>query len=193
MRSKDDGSTRVPPPAESLETPPAAPLAPPWSPPNAFDGAFLGRLDERDEPPTALEADLAGPWRVERLPEGPYGVFRQGEGPSRGQTPAALCKDRWHAQLIAALLPILARDPAYRFCEDEEEDGEGGYALESREAWGAEVGRFLVRDPAVPVGLHVLEGLMRSPLALALLLEACGKVALERAGAILEERIGSGG
>jgi hypothetical protein len=34
--------------------------------------------------------------------------------------------------------------------------------------------------------LNVLDSLMRSPWALALFLEVCGKVALEKAGAILD-------
>jgi hypothetical protein len=37
--------------------------------------------------------------------------------------------------------------------------------------------------------LHVVEGLLRSPEALASLLEAAGQIALERAGAILDERV----
>jgi hypothetical protein len=36
--------------------------------PNAFTAAFLGRLAERDEGPTAPEADVAGPWRSKRSP-----------------------------------------------------------------------------------------------------------------------------
>jgi hypothetical protein len=37
--------------------------------------------------------------------------------------------------------------------------------------------------------LDAADGLMRSPWALSFFLEACGKVALEKAGAILEERL----
>jgi hypothetical protein len=32
---------------------------------NAFSASLLDRLAERDEPPTAGEADVAGPWRIE--------------------------------------------------------------------------------------------------------------------------------
>jgi hypothetical protein len=32
---------------------------------NAFSQAFLKRFEERDEPPTGPEADVAGPWFVE--------------------------------------------------------------------------------------------------------------------------------
>jgi hypothetical protein len=44
-------------------------------------------------------------------------------------------------------------------------------------------------DPNLTEALQVAEGLPRSPEALAVLLEAAGQVALERAGAILDERI----
>jgi len=44
-------------------------------------------------------------------------------------------------------------------------------------------------DPNLIEALRVAEGLLRSPGALAVLLAAAGQVALERAGAILDERI----
>ena len=47
--------------------------------PNAFNTAFLGRLAERDEPPTAGDADVAGPWRIEPIPGHGFGLFRVGE------------------------------------------------------------------------------------------------------------------
>lgn len=33
--------------------------------PNAFTRLFLDRLSRRDEPPTAGQADVVGPWRIE--------------------------------------------------------------------------------------------------------------------------------
>lgn len=91
---------------------------------------------------------------------------------------------------MTALLPALTRDAAYRLREEQEAEGDfEGWALESREAWGAVVGHLRYFDPAVVSGLQVLEGLMRSPWALALLLTACGKTALEKAGAILDSWI----
>jgi hypothetical protein len=33
--------------------------------PNAFTASFPRRFDEENEPPTAAEADLAGPWHIE--------------------------------------------------------------------------------------------------------------------------------
>ena len=55
---------------------------------NVFTPTFLERLGERDEPPTAGEADVAGPWRVEEIPGG-FGVFRVGETAARGFPPYA--------------------------------------------------------------------------------------------------------
>jgi hypothetical protein len=157
-------------------------------PSNAFEAKYLARLDARDEPPTALEADFAGPWSIDALPgSGGYGLYRAGESP-QGLVPVASFQERWRAELVAALLPLLARDPSYRFRE--KPDSDDWYAIESREDWGAVVGRLFVHDPAVLAGLHILEGLMRAPMALALLLDACGKTALERAGAILVEGVG---
>jgi hypothetical protein len=180
MCSKDDGSTREVPPSEHQEQEQPEPS-------NAFEPSYLRRLNDRDEPPTALEAEFAGPWSVESLPAGlGYGLYRAGESPRIGHVPVAVFGDLWRAEQVAALLPLLARDSTYRFRE--QPDADGWYAIESREAWGAVVGRLVVHDPAVLAGLHVLEGLMREPMALALLLETCGKTALERVGAILAEK-----
>jgi len=161
--------------------------------PNAFDADFLKRLEEQEEPPTASEADLAGPWRVEPLPQeegGGFGLFRAGESLERSFRPFARFESHWSAQLVAALLPGLARDAAYRFREERDAQG---WAIESREAWGAVIGHVTVFHSALIDALHVADGLMRSPLALAGFLEACGKVTLERAGAILVERVGGEG
>ena len=68
-----------------------------------------------------------------------------------------------------------------------------GYAVQSRAAWGEAVGWLTVFDEELTSGLSWAEALMRSPEALSFFLEACGKVVLERAGAILEERVVSSG
>ena len=64
-----------------------------------------------------------------------------------------------------------------------------GYAVQSRAAWGETVGWLAVFDEDLVNGVSWAEALMRSPEALSFFLEACGKVVLERAGAILEERV----
>jgi hypothetical protein len=204
MCSTKNGSNVVPPTSSSPFSPEAAPDevaveaagAPPQDPPapppagdegpsNAFEAVFLARLADQEDPPTASEAEFAGPWRVEPLPAetgGGFGLFREGEGLLRRARPFARFESYWTAQLIAALLPCLGRDAAYRFREEKDARG---WAIESREAWGAVVAHVDVFQPALIEALHVADGLMRSPAALAAFLDACGPVALERAGAIL--------
>jgi hypothetical protein len=195
MRSEKDGSNVAPPTSSSPFPPVEAAGAPPHppagagDPPNAFDAAFLERLEDREDPPTAAEAEFAGPWQVDPLPQSEgsgYGLFRAGESLERGTRPFARFDSLWTAQLVAALLRGLARDASYRFREEREAQG---WALESREAWGAVIGYVEVFDSSLIDALHVADGLMRSPLALSWFLEACGKVALEKAGAILEARL----
>ena len=78
------------------------------------------------------------------------------------------------------------REAAYRLMPVA--DGRG-YAVQSRAAWGEAVGWLAVFDEELVNSLSCVEALMRSPEALSFFLEACGKVVLERAGAILEERV----
>ena len=66
--------------------------------------------------------------------------------------------------------------------------GPEGFAVEAGNG-GEVVGHLELFDPNLIEALHVAEGLLRSPETLALLLEAAGQIALERAGAILDERI----
>ena len=42
-------------------------------PSNAFTPEFLSRLNQRDEPLTAAQADAAGPWIVQILPSPGWG------------------------------------------------------------------------------------------------------------------------
>ena len=97
MSSFDEGST-------------PDPTAP--TPPNAFSPTFLRRFDERDEPPTASEADTAGPWTVEPNPGVGFALYRAGESQARGFRPAALFSERWLALLAAAVLLRIPTKPA---------------------------------------------------------------------------------
>jgi hypothetical protein len=153
-------------------------------PRNAFSSSFLRRFGERDEPPLAGEADVAGPWHVEEVPDG-YGLFRQGESLERGFKPLAWFRDRWLALLAAAVLPGTGRDAAFRLRK--EPDGEG-YALEDG-ADGEVLGHFTLFDESLADALNVAAFLVRLPSSLACLLEGAGQVSLERAGAILDERV----
>ena len=82
----------------------------------------------RDEPPTAGEADVAGPWHVEEIPEKGRGLFRSGESLDRGFAPYAVFQGRWLTLLAAAVLPGTGRDAAFRL---HKERGTGGFAVES--------------------------------------------------------------
>jgi hypothetical protein len=161
--------------------------------PNVFKTEFLARLNERDEPPTAGDADVAGPWRIEpivwRGGEG-FGLFRIGESLDRGFVPVAVFPSRWLALVTAAELPGTGRDPLIRIEKQADEDG--GYPLVLPGLDGREVvGRLRVFDEDLAGAMNVAIHLLQAPESLAWLLEAAGGVALERCGAILEERVGA--
>ena len=149
---------------------------------NVFTSEFLQLLGERDEPPTAGEADVAGPWRVEEIP-GVFGVFRSGESDPRGFRPYAAFSSRQLALLAAAVLPGTGRDPSFRL---DKEAGPSGYAVRSGSETVGVLGLF---DEKLVDALNVLEALVRSPQALADVLEAAGALALERAGVLLDSRV----
>jgi hypothetical protein len=154
-------------------------------PSNAFTSTFLQRLGERDEPPTAGEADAAGPWHLEEVPGAGWGLFRLGESRERGRRPAAVFRRRSLALLAAAVLPGTGRDAAFRLSG---EAAPSGFAIEAGHG-GEVVGFSALFDEGLIAALHVAESLARSPESLAAFLEAAGQVALERAGAILDERV----
>src|SRR5689334_20309803 len=90
--------------------------------PNVFTQRFIGRLAERDEPPTASDADVAGPWRIEPLPDDEgFGLFRLGETLARGFEPVATFPTRWLALATAAVLPGTGRDPVVRLAKTPDE------------------------------------------------------------------------
>jgi hypothetical protein len=152
---------------------------------NAFSPSFLHRISQRDEPPTAGEADVAGPWRILEMPGQRFGVFRIGESPERGHRPAAVFRARWLALLAAAVLPGTGRDAAFRLHKT---SGPEGFVIEAGNG-GELVGHSRLFDERLIEALHVVERLVRSPEALAHVMEAAGPLALERAGAVLDERV----
>jgi len=145
-----------------------------------FTEEALRRLSDYDEPPTAAEAELSGPWRVERLGHA-FGVFQCGD--DAGDPPLGRFAARHLALLAAAALPGLGRASAFRV---HPEAGEFGYPV-LRE--GVEVGAVRIFLADLAPALDALETLLRSPAALAVLLEAAGPTALERAGRVLGQRL----
>jgi hypothetical protein len=155
--------------------------------PNVFTAEFLCRLAERDEPPTAGDADVAGPGRIEPIPGHGFGLFRIGESLARGFAPLAVFPSRWLALVVAAVLPGTGRDPLIRI--DKQPDEDGGYPLLLPGSEEAEVvGRLRLFDEGLVAAMNVAIHLLQAPESLAWLLEAAGAVALERCGAILDER-----
>ena len=150
---------------------------------NAFQSGFLARIGERDEPPTGPEADVAGPYLIEEIPGAGWGVFHAGEGRKRGFRPVAVFGERSHALLAAAALPGTGRDAAFRLGTEPER---AGYPVQ--DIAGRIAGHLHLFDESLTSALHVLESILRSPEALANLLEAAGSLALERAGTLLDSR-----
>jgi hypothetical protein len=155
--------------------------------PNAFAADFLRRFEEEDEPASAAEADVAGPWSIHpsSTAEGreAFGLWRTGERPEWGDAPAGLFRERPTALLAAAVRPFVGRDPFYELGK---ERWNGGFPLLRQ---GEMVGWIDLFDEDWAFGVNVLERFARSPLALARLLEAAGPLALERAGRILREQV----
>src|SRR5262245_45118745 len=94
----------------------------PSATPNVFTPSFLHRIGEQDEPPTAGEADVAGPWFIEEISGRGCGLFRAGEGVERGFKPAAVFSDRWLALLAKAVLPGTGRDPLLSLLKEADSD-----------------------------------------------------------------------
>jgi hypothetical protein len=161
--------------------------------PNAFTISFLGRLAERDEPPTAGDADVAGPWRIESIPAHGFGLFRVGESLARGFAPVAVFPSRWLALLMAGILPGTGRDPLLLLAK--QPDAEGVYPVTlaggGDDGGDGPVGVLQLFDEKAVAALNVVIHLLQAPESLAYVLEAAGSVALERCGAILDERIAS--
>ena len=170
MQGSDESST------------PSVPAVPSFR--NAFQPDFLQQLGERDEPVTAAEADVAGPWRLEKVEGEGWALFRAGESRARGYHPTAVFADRNLALLAAAVVPGTGRDRLLRL---DNEGGSDGFAVTLDD--GTPVGSFRLFDEPLLDALNVVVGLVRSPQSLAYLLEAAGSLALERCGALLDERV----
>jgi hypothetical protein len=154
---------------------------------NAFEEEFLRRFRQDDEPASAAEADVAGPWRVDLATTSDgreaFALWRLGERPEWGDAPSALFRTPQTALLAAAIRPFVGRDPFYELGK---ERWNGGFPLLRQ---GEAVGWIDLFDEDWAFGINVLERLTRAPEALARLLEAAGPLALERTGRILRHRI----
>ncbi|HZF07903.1 MAG TPA: hypothetical protein VFE33_03845 [Thermoanaerobaculia bacterium] len=150
-------------------------------PSNAFTPEFLARLDQQDEPLTAAQADVAGPWIVVPIPSPGWAVLRRGESLAAGDIPRAVFVHRERALLAAAVLPGTGFDRLFRL---QHERSPEGYAVESG---GQVVGHLHHFDPELVTALHTAETVIRLPECLTRVLEASGAVTLETAGRMLVE------
>ncbi len=181
MRHRSESTSPNPPSLSSL---------PPLD--NVFSPAYLARLRERDEVLTAGEAEYAGPWKCEPVPDKPgaVAVLRAWESLDRGDAPEAIV---WHAEtalLLAAILPLASREALFHLSDEEEADGFPITAVCGEQ--GPQVAGWLRRfEPGLVGALHLAEALARNPPALAAVLQASGGGATEQVGCILargEER-----
>jgi len=145
---------------------------------NAFSEEFLTRLDTLDKVGSALEAELAGPWKVLAIEEG-FGLYEQWQDVE--DSPIAVFTDEATALKFSAALSAASREPL--FSQDSEPDPEGRFKVTSsqgrQEGW---ISHFQVR--AVDLA-HMADYCARSPVALAALLLAAGEATLRKAGEIL--------
>ena len=171
MRTRRDGSTRVPP------TPPdrSNPSDPPA---HAFTSEYLELLSHRDEPVTAAEADIAGPWHLEQHTQG-WAVLRKGESLEKGSRPMAVFAKRDAARLAAAVLPGTGRRLRYKL-GDEPDSLLGFPVLDAGEV----VGHMQFFDQDFLAALNVVDALVSIPGDLAWVIDAAGGLALDHAGRI---------
>jgi len=156
---------------------------------NAFSPTYLARLRERDDSLTAAEAELAGPWKIEPVPgrPGAVAILRIWEDLAVGDPPVGVL---WHletARLLSLLLPAIDREPLFYLQEEPTAEGVPWIAVYGEQ--GPQVAGWLDRcEPRWAEGLHLLEAIVRSPWALAALLEAAGPGAEEQVGRIRARR-----
>jgi hypothetical protein len=156
---------------------------------NAFTPAYLVRLREQEEVLTAAVAEMAGPWKTESVAglPGAVAVLREWEDLDAGDRPVAVW---WHeetARLLTVLLPALDREPLFYLEEEATPEGYPVVAVYGEQ--GPQIAGWFDRyEPRRVEGLHLLAALVRSPLALATLLEAAGPGAEEQVGRIRARR-----
>jgi len=160
-----------------MKTPASKPL-------NAFSDEYLAALREKDEPPSAADGDLVGPWRVREQGEKFY-IFREWESFETGHTPVAELANRDDALIFVTALRAIAGPASYRV-RNPSAPGSEGCDVERE---GEVVAHFPYRREEWLVAAHVLVYLTRSPADLAMLLETSGSQVQEMAGEILGQEV----
>lgn len=153
-------------------------------PDTVFRKSFLETFHERDESAGSCAAMLSGRWKIVEREGGVHGygffeVFREWEDELTEQ-PYATFQFRDHALLLAAIAPIFDQPPIY-------EAGEGTNQVPLY-CEGRMVGEFKWAPDELVDILNVAAHLVRSPSALALLLEAAGPSTIDAVGRLLHQR-----
>jgi len=152
---------------------------------NAFSDEYLSAVQEQDEPSTAHEAETSGPFSLAEQ-EGLLALYRAWESAANGDVPQAVFLHRETALLFQAIWPAVGRSRLYRL---REAATARGYGLEEG---GQVVGSLRSFDPEAVLGGHFASYLARTPLSLALLVEAAGPAAQKHLGRILGARVLAG-
>ena len=152
---------------------------------NAFTQEYLAAIHDEDEPMHAAEAELAGPWRIVEQ-EGEFALYRDWEGPDFGDEPFLVTRDVTIAKIFQLALQVSARHALFESGTIPEASGfpvlsEGHAVAHTR----------LFHEDALP-SAHTLSCLVRSPPALAALIELAGPVTQEAVGRLLNQRLQSG-
>jgi hypothetical protein len=152
----------------------------PVQPVTAFSPEYIAALRDRDEPVTAADPDIVGPWRIwER--EDMFHIFREWERFEAGHQPVGSFKHREDALLFVAALRACARPMIFRIQNPGPIPPEG-YRVER----DGELVGYLKTDRAELLAVaHALSNVARSPMDLAILFELAGSEVQEMAGEIL--------
>jgi len=146
-------------------------------PRNAFRSDYLDLLHRQDEAFLSAEGESAGPW-VLRPEDNGHALYRLWEGREHGDRPEAVFPHRDVGLLFLAVWPAVGRDPVFRSGEETPEGHEvlGGAVV---------AGHLRSFSDELLQAAHVAAAIVRSPRALAALLEAAGPVVQEKVGQIL--------
>ena len=172
---------------------PPQPVPPSPRPASVFTPTFLDRLEDRHGDTTVPEAEYAGPWTTVELPgrPGEVGVMRAWESPEKGDAPRGAFRSEEAARLVAVALPLVGRAPRHHLAMTTDDPEVPGYPVVGLEGEaGPEVcGWLALYEPQVLAALHVLQGLVRSPVALAAVLETAGAGVLAQVDRLLGRRL----
>lgn len=156
----------------------------PTQPVTAFSPEYITALRERDEPVTAADPDIVGPWRIwER--DDMFHIFREWERFESGHEPVASFKHREDALLFTTALRACARPMIFHIQNSGPMTPEG-YRVERD---GEFVGYLKTDRAELLVVAHALSNVARLPVDLAVLFELAGSEVQEMAGEILGQDV----